>query len=110
VAFIPWAALPEGVIPGEKIWSVVPALAIEVLSESNTAKEIERKIGELFALGVLVIWIIDPATKTAKVYSSTTTWKPVSTKGKLTAEKALPGYRLALSQLFPKPPKRKKSK
>jgi Uma2 family endonuclease len=110
VAFIPWAALPQAKIPGEKIWSVVPAVAVEVLSESNTAEEIERKISELFALGVLAVWIIDPPTESAKNYSSTTGWKDVPPKGKLTAEKALPGYRLPLTQLFPKPPKRKKAK
>jgi Uma2 family endonuclease len=110
VAFIPWEALPKGAIPGEKIWSVVPSLAIEVLSESNTTQEIERKIEELFTLGVLVVWIIDPPTQTAKVYTSSSEWKPVTSKGNLSGGKALPGYRLPLSQLFPKPPKRKKAK
>jgi Uma2 family endonuclease len=100
VSFLPWSSLPEGELPEEAIWSVVPTLAVEVLSESNTLAEMVQKWGELADLGTQVMWLIDPATSTAKV------WRPgeepvsVTMKDSLDAAPALPGFTLPLADVF----------
>ena len=66
VAFISWIRFPEGELPDEAIASRVPELAAEVLSESNTPKEIELKLEEYFKAGVQLAWVIDPKTQTGR--------------------------------------------
>src|SRR5262249_28289024 len=71
VTFIPWSGLPDGEVPeDEAFWTVAPGLIVEVLSPGNTDAEIDRKLDELFTAGCKLAWVIDPPTKTAKVYTS----------------------------------------
>jgi Uma2 family endonuclease len=68
VAFTSWERLPGGKIPDEPIASVVPDLAIEVISKSNTPGEMKRKRADYFSTGVRMVWEIDPRTRTIAVY------------------------------------------
>ncbi len=47
-------------------------LVVEVLSESNTRKEMTRKRHEYFAAGVRLAWFVNPATRTVDVYTTPT--------------------------------------
>lgn len=110
VSFIPWSSFPDGEPPEDEAhWSVAPALAVEVLSPSNTRAEIDRKLAELFAAGTKLAWVIDPPTKTAKVYTSAKKFKELDQSGTLDGGKVLPGFKLALADLFAvgKPRKKK---
>ena len=109
VSFIPWSAFIDEEIPVEAIWSIIPALAVEVLSDSNTAKEITRKLGELFSLGVRICWVIDPPSRSAKVYSGSMAFETVDTAGTLSGGAVLPGFQLPLSAIFTKLDRFKKS-
>jgi Uma2 family endonuclease len=110
VSFVPWSAFPGGAPPeDEAYWDLAPALAVEVLSPTNTTAEIDRKLNELFAAGCKLAWVIDPATKSAKVYTSAKRFKEVGSSGVLDGGKVLPGFKLPLANVFAstKPPKRK---
>jgi Uma2 family endonuclease len=109
VTFIPWESFPDGEFPDEAFWTVAPGLVVEVLSPSNTAKEIDRKLAELFAAGCKLAWVIDPPTKTAEVYTSAKRFKVLDVTGTLDGGKVLPGFALPLAELFARPakPKRK---
>ena len=100
VSFIPWSELPDDDLPSETIWPVVPALAVEVLSPSNTTAEIDRKIAELFELGTKLVWVIDPPMESAAVYTKGKKPKRVGPGDVLEGGKVLPGFRLPLSDLF----------
>ena len=63
VSFIPWSRIPDDELPDDPISKVIPTLAVEVLSKSNTKAEIDRKLRELFAAGVKLAWVIDPKTR-----------------------------------------------
>lgn len=108
VSFVPWSEVPGDELPEEAIWSVVPALAVEVLSPSNTAAEIARKIAELFELGTKLVWVIDPPTESAAVYSRGKKAKRVGPGDVLDGGKVLPGFRLPLSDLFAAVKRKKK--
>ncbi len=109
VSFIPWSAFPGGEPPeDEAYWSVAPALAVEVLSPGNTTAEIDRKLRELFAAGCRLAWVIDPATKSAKVYTSAKRFKDLDSSGVLDGGKVLPGFTLPLADLFAAARPRKK--
>ena len=100
VSFVPWEALPDGELPDEAIWSVVPSLSVEVLSESNTHEEMVQKWSELAELGTQVMWLIDPATSTAEIWRPGAAAIQVAITDVLDATPALPGFTLPLADVF----------
>ena len=108
VTFFPWSAFPDEEIPDDTWWSVAPGLCVEVLSPSNTEREIERKLRELFGAGCQLAWIVDPETKTAKVHTSAKRFKLLDIRGILDGGKVLPGFKLPLAELFAATKRRKK--
>jgi Uma2 family endonuclease len=107
VAFVSWDQLPKGRFPKQPIANLIPNLAVEVLSPSNTKKEMERKRKEYFQAGTSVVWQIYPKTRTAEVYTSPTERKRVGKDGTLAAGEVLPGFQLALKELFGRTRKRR---
>ena len=100
VSFIPWSRMPGGVFPDDPIAPVVPTLAIEVLSESNTKAEMARKLRDYFDAGVRLVWFIEPTTEAATVYTSLTKARQIDAEGTLEGGKVLPGFTLPLKSLF----------
>ena len=60
IAFVSWARIPGGRMPKEPIPDLVPDLAVEVLSPSNTPREMALKRRHYFEAGVRLVWIVDP--------------------------------------------------
>jgi Uma2 family endonuclease len=100
VSFIAWDRLPDRQIPRRPIPDLVPDLAVEVLSESNTDKEMERKRGEYFQAGVRLAWFIDPVERTAEVYTAPDQPTATGQDGALDGGDVLPGFVLPLRELF----------
>ena len=100
VAFVAWKRIRNEEFPDDKVSKIIPNLAVEVLSGCNTKREIELKLDEYFTAGVQVAWIIDPKTRTAKVYTSRSRHQDIGLTGVLEARKALPGFRLPLADVF----------
>src|SRR4051812_3423375 len=70
VSFVSWDRIPGDEFPDDAIAGLVPDLAVEVLSKSNTIAEIELKLDHYFKAGVRLAWVVDPRAKTAECYSS----------------------------------------
>lgn len=102
VSFVSWKRLGSDEIPDVAVLKVIPELAVEVLSQSNTRREIERKLVEYFGAGVVLVWVVDPQKGKAQVYSSPTKKKDVPGDGFLDGGKVLPGFKLSLKDLFAK--------
>jgi Uma2 family endonuclease len=100
VSFISWKRLPKELPPRRPSPAVVPELAVEVISETNTAREIKRKVREYFKAGVLLVWEIDPKTRSARIYTSPTDVTRVAPEGHLTAGEILPGLSISLRDSF----------
>src|SRR5262249_28889292 len=101
VSFVAWEKLPGHRLPRQAIPDLIPDLAVEVLSEGNTPREMARKLDEYFLLGVRLVWLVNPMTETAEVFTarhqSTVLEKTATLDGGL----LLPGFTLPLSTLFP---------
>ena len=82
------------------ILPLAPDLAIEVVSEGNTRREMARKVSEYFASGCRLVWLVDPRTRTVAVYTSTAKPIMLTEKQVLTGGDVLPGFRLPLRKLF----------
>src|SRR3954454_8203726 len=73
VAFVSAARWPVGRrAPRGEAWDLIPDLAVEVVSESNSAKEVLRKVVDYLRAGVQQVWIIYPDLKQIHVYSNLT--------------------------------------
>ncbi|HLQ45552.1 MAG TPA: Uma2 family endonuclease [Planctomycetaceae bacterium] len=100
VSFISWDQIPGGEFPSKPIPDLYPDLAVEVLSDSNTPREIERKLAEYFAAGCRLAWIVDPKTKTADVYTAPDECQHLRPTQSLDGGDVLPGFKLSLKELF----------
>lgn len=100
VAFVSWQTRPERVVPQEQISTKVPDLAVEVLSPSNTRKEMKIKLKEYFLGGVKLVWIIDPEQRTAASYTAPDAKTEIPADGALDGGSVLPGFTLPLTTLF----------
>jgi len=101
VAFVSYERWPrERKINSNNGWDIVPDLAVEVVSPSNTAEEVFGKIREYFQAGVRRVWIVLPVERQVYVYESSTKTKILGLGDALDGEDLLPGFRLALAVLF----------
>jgi Uma2 family endonuclease len=100
VAFAAWSRVPGGAVPTDPIPELTPDLAVEILSRSNTAAEMERKRSEYFAAGVRLVWMIDPERRTVEVSSSPSASAILSGSETLDGSDVLPGFKLPLPELF----------
>jgi len=105
VAFIRWSRLrTPGVIPDEAIASLAPDLAVEILSPSNTAGEMRRKVGDYLDAGVCLVWIIDPRARTCTVHQRGEAPRVLGVADTLDGGALLPGLAIPLSVLFTRLP------
>ncbi len=78
----------------------VPVLAVEILSPNNTNDEINEKIDEYLSAGVALVWIIDPRRRTVTIYRPNQEPEMVNARQELCGEPHLPGFRVAVAELF----------
>lgn len=83
----------------------VPDLVVEVISRSNTPKEMARKRKEYFAAGTKVVWQVYPKTKAVEVYTSPGRFRTLGIKDSLDGGTVMPDFRLPLRTLFSPPTK-----
>jgi Uma2 family endonuclease len=99
VAFVSRERLGSG-LPRQPIPDLAPDLAVEVLSPSNSDKEMQRKLREYFAAGVRLVWYIDPRKRTASVYVTPDNVTVLNDNSTLDGGDLLPGFTLSLKELF----------
>jgi Uma2 family endonuclease len=110
ISYIPWDLLPTRERPTMPIPDLAPALAVEVLSEGNTPKEMARKIRDYFLCGVQLVWLVDPAKRTVRVYSAPDRNIKLTEDQTLDGGAVLPGFTLPLRQLFAVVPRKRSPK
>jgi Uma2 family endonuclease len=79
---------------------LTPDLAVEVLSDSNTKKEMEQKLNDYFANGARLVWIVDPDAKTLLAHTSPAPGRLYLEHEHVPGEPILPGFELDLAELF----------
>ncbi len=102
VGFITLHRLPEG-LP-EKYIPFGPDLAVEVISPGNSADDIQEKIDDYFLpdTGTRLVWVVYPRSKTVNIHTREGS-KRVGIDGILDGGDVLPGFRLEVARVFPKP-------
>jgi Uma2 family endonuclease len=101
VSFARWDRFPNRQVQVTvPIPNLVPDLAVEVLSLSNTADEITRKRREYFSQGTHLVWVVDPRARTVEVFTAPAVSTLLQATDTLDGGTVLPGFTLPLQQLF----------
>ena len=100
VSFIPWDPNGDRKIPKMPFVPGAPSLAVEVLSPSNTAREMARKLTDYFEAGVRVVWYVDPAKRTVEVFTSPDRPVVLREGDTLDGGEVLPGFAVPVAVLF----------
>lgn len=79
---------------------VAPELVVEILSPDDRWSDLTDKLDEYFAIGVNVIWVVDPRRKQVYVYRSVTDVQRLSVEETLTGGEALPSFSVPVAELF----------
>jgi Uma2 family endonuclease len=87
-------------VPSTNAWAVVPDLAVEVVSPSNTADEVQAKVDIYLKAGVRLVWVVYLKSACVHVHDGSSTIRIVRPGGELEGEAILPGFRLPLESLF----------
>jgi Uma2 family endonuclease len=98
VAFVAAARLSGGVRGG--FLELAPDLAVEVLSPSNTATEILRKLNDYLGHDVRLVWIVDPEERTVAVHAPDASPRWLTSADTLDGGAVLPGFTAPVASLF----------
>ena len=83
---------------------IMPDLAVEIVSPSNTMPQIRRKAAIYLNHGTKLVWIVIPSKKSAEVCrldaDGNVQTEVIGADGSLSGEGVLPGFELELSALF----------
>jgi Uma2 family endonuclease len=79
---------------------LAPDFVVEVVSPNDTAAEIQRKVDEWLAAGVVLVWVLYPATRTAMTFRVGGEIQLLHAEDTITAEPVLPGFACRLADLF----------
>ena len=102
---IAFRRLDSAAEPASQSWvPVMPDLAVEIKSPSNTMAELRHKANIYFKHGTQLVWIVIPERKTVEVCRPDADGKIqsafIDADGALSGEQVLPGFCLDLSALF----------
>ncbi len=101
LAFVSAKKWPAGKrVPKGEAWDMVPDLAVEVVSESNTAKEVVQKVVDYLSAGSRLVWVVYPDLKQVHVYTDLTSAQILTEPAELDGGDVVPGFRLSLTELF----------
>lgn len=85
---------PKGFVP------VAPDLAVEVLSPSDRMADALSKVAMYLEAGVALVWLFDPATRSATIFRPDSAPKTVGEDGTLDGGDVLPGLEISLAEVF----------
>jgi Uma2 family endonuclease len=83
-----------------KVIHIIPDIAAEVLSPSETPARIHRKMSQYFQAGVKEVWLIQTEDFTAEIWTGPKLPEKALTGMDSITSALLPGFTLALPELF----------
>lgn len=99
VAFIRFDRAPDP-FP-DKLVPVMPDIAVEIRSPSNSLAEMREKAQRYLRLGSALVWIILPRDQRVEVHQAQAPAITLELGDSLSGEDVLPGFELELRRLFP---------
>lgn len=92
--------LDEQILAGKTNRVQVPAFVIEVVSPTDSANKVSRKVQEYFEAGVKVVWNIYPELQEVHVFESATAALICRRADLCSAATAIPGFAMRVEDIF----------
>jgi len=77
-----------------------PDLAVEVVSPTDRAGEIEAKVADYLKAGTRLVWVVYPKERFVRVHRSSAESFLVGEKGTLAGDPVLPGFTLTVADIL----------
>ena len=102
VSFCFWDQFPNRQVQETPIPSLHPDLAVEVLSAGNTDEEMDEKLDDYFTSGATLVWLVDPESRTALVFTrpDRESARKLTVEDTLDGGSVLPGLAIPIRELF----------
>lgn len=100
VAFVRRDRLPDQRVPRGDL-HIAPDLVVEVLSPGNSGIEVQQKLDEYLSAGVPLVWIVNPDSRTIRVFRNDGTTPLFRAEDVIENEPLLAGFRLVVGEMFP---------
>jgi len=80
-----------------------PKVVVDVLYPGTSPNKVAKRVGQFLALGVGLVWIIDPEVRTIAVYQAGKLPKVLDETEELTGGDILPDFRCRVAEFFALP-------
>ncbi len=84
----------------DRPWEMAPDLAVEVVSPSHRASEMQEKALDYLDAGAALVWVVDPSQRSVTVYRSPGDIRILREGELLEGGEVLPDLRISLGELF----------
>ncbi|MBV8130388.1 MAG: Uma2 family endonuclease [Planctomycetaceae bacterium] len=99
-SFVKTGRFPGDVLP--KGWAKSPPdLAVEVVSPNDLVYKLEEKLNDYRKVGVPLIWVINPESRTVMVYRRDGSISRLLDDDELSGEDVVPGFRCPIREILP---------
>jgi len=89
---------PAGIGPG--LLKFAPDIAIEVLSPSEMASELEEKLDDYLFSGTQLVWVVDPVRRTVMIVAADAPVRWLREADTLDGGTVVPGFTCPVSEIF----------
>ena len=83
---------------------MAPELVVEILSPHDTVMDLTEQLREYFAIGVKLVWVLDPRARRVMVFRSLTDVRELAEPDQLTGDDVLAGFAVSVATLFEERP------
>lgn len=98
-AFVSFGRWPAGSLP-DGFWPFAPDLAVEVVSPSNTAADMQEKVLQYLAAGTEIVWVVQPRTRTVEVWRPGLEVQVLREDDRLEGQGVVSGFAMLVHELF----------
>jgi Uma2 family endonuclease len=98
-AFIATASLPIR-LSKEGYLETIPDLVAEVRSKNDSEPQVQQKVADYLTAEVRVVWVAEPASRTVTVHRPGQEPQILGEDDTLTVEDIIPGFRMAVRDMF----------
>lgn len=99
VAFVRQSRIPHSGLP-DGFWPGPPDLAVEIMSPGDRKPEIQEKVDDYLALGVRMVWVVDPKRETVTVYEPDRPAITLRGEDALEGGDVVPGFTCQTARVF----------
>lgn len=88
------------VVDDPRFWTVAPDLVVEVISPNDLYTEVEDKVADWLAFGVLMVVVVNPRRRTVAVHQPGQVVRVLTEADVLDGEQVVPGWQLPVRAIF----------